>query len=131
MNNKIIKIFLILFLYNQSIHLRANDDTYINSSNITFFENGNKIELAENSKINIEGVNLLIDRGIVDYEEDKIEIFGNFYLYEDLNILSGKNLKGNISLNKITANDVSYIYNDDLKIDSNKLDRNNNLIIFH
>lgn len=130
MNNKIIKIFLILFLYNQSIHLRANDDTYINSSNITFFENGNKIELAENSKINIEGVNLLIDRGIVDYEEDKIEVFGNFYLYEDLNILSGKNLKGNISLNKITANDVSYIYNDDLKIDSNKLDRNNNLIIF-
>ena len=131
MNNKIIKIFLILFLYNQSIHLRANDDTYINSSNITFFENGNKIELAENSKINIEGVNLLIDRGIVDYEEDKIEVFGNFYLYENLNILSGKNLKGNISLNKITANDVSYIYNDDLKIDSNKLDRNNNLIIFH
>lgn len=132
MNNKIIKIFLILFLYNQSIHLRANDDdTYINSSNITFYKNGNKIELAENSKINIEGVNLLIDRGIVDYEEDKIEVFGNFYLYEDLNILSGKNLKGNSSLSKITANDVSYIYNDDLKIDSNKLDRNNNLIIFH
>ena len=131
MNNKIIKIILILFLYNQSILLKANDDTYINSSNITFYENGNKIELAENSKINIEGVNLLIDKGIVDYEEDKIEVFGNFYLYEDLNILSGKNLKGNISLNKITANDVSYIYNDDLKIDSNKLDRNNNLIIFH
>lgn len=131
MNNKIIKIILIFFLYNQSILLRANDDTYINSSNITFYENGNKIELSENSKINIEGVNLLIDRGIVDYEEDKIEVFGNFYLYENLNILSGKNLKGNISLNKITANDVSYIYNDDLKIDSNKLDRNNNLIIFH
>ncbi|MFL2514435.1 MAG: LPS-assembly protein LptD [Alphaproteobacteria bacterium] len=131
MNNKIIKIILIFFLYSQSILLRANDDTYINSSNITFYENGNKIELAENSKINIEGVNLLIDRGIVDYEEDKIEVFGNFYLYENLNILSGKNLKGNVSLNKITANDVSYIYNNDLKIDSNKLDRNNNLIIFH
>lgn len=131
MNNKIIKIILIFFLYSQSILLRANDDTYINSSNITFYENGNKIELAENSKINIEGVNLLIDRGIVDYEEDKIEVFGNFYLYENLNILSGKNLKGNVSLNKITAIDVSYIYNNDLKIDSNKLDRNNNLIIFH
>ena len=48
-------------------------------------------------------------------------VFGNFYLYEELTILSGKNLRGNASLDNFSADSVSYIYNDDLKIDSDKL----------
>ena len=43
--------------------------------------NKNIVELAENSKINVNDTNILVDRGIIDYNKDKIEVFGNFYLY--------------------------------------------------
>jgi len=130
------KIFLLIFSifiisFNQILRLSANDDTYINSSNITYNENENIIELAENSKINFENTNILLDRGIIDYDKDIFEVFGNFYLYENLTILSGQNLKGNTDLNTFTADNVSYIYNDDLKVDSEKLDRDNNLLYFY
>ena len=130
--NKIFSIFLFLiFLFNYVIRLSANDDTYINSSNIIYNEKQNIIELAENSKINYKDTNILIDRGIIDYNKNEIEVFGNFYLYQELNILSGENLKGNTSLDIFTANNVSFIYNDDLKIDSNNIKKENNVVYFY
>ena len=87
---------------------------YISTSNITYNEKTRIVELAENSN-NIENTNILVDRGIIDYNKDTLEVFTNFYLYQELNILSGENLKGNTNLTKFTANDVSYIYNDDMK----------------
>ncbi len=121
---------LIIFLFNQVIKLNANDDTYINSSNIIYNEKENIVELSENSKINYKNTNILIDKGIIDYNKNELEVFGNFYLYEELTILSGENLKGDTSLNTFTANNVSYIYNDNLKIDSDNINRKNNIITF-
>jgi len=131
--NKIFLIItiLIIFLFNQIIRLNANDETYINSSNITYNEKENIIELSENSKINFKNTNILIDKGIIDYNKNEFEVFGNFYLYEELTILSGENLKGDTSLNIFTANNVSYIYNDDLKVDSDNLDRKDNIVKFY
>ena len=77
-------------------------------------EEKNIVELADNTKINIENTNILVDRGVIDYKNDKLEVFGNFYLYQDLNILSGKDLKGNTSINIFSAIDLSYIYINDL-----------------
>ena len=111
--------------------LNAENDTYINTTNIIYNEEKNLVELAENSKINIGNTNILIDRGIIDYEKDKVEVFGNFYLYQDLNILSGKDLVGNTSLNNFSAIDVSYIYNNDLKIDSDSFERSGSIIYFY
>ena len=132
MNKIFISILLIfIILFNQIIKLNANDDTYINSSNITYNEKENIVELSKNSKINFKNTNILIDKGIIDYNKNEFEVFGNFYLYEELTILSGENLKGDTSLNTFTANNVSYIYNDDLKIDSDNIDRKNNIIYFY
>ena len=130
--NKIFIIILIfiIFLFNQIIRLNA-DDTYITSSNITYNEKENIVELAENSKINFNNTNILIDKGIIDYKKNEFEVFGNFYLYEELTILSGQNLSGDASLNNFTADNVSFIYNDDLKIDSENLKRNNNIVYFY
>lgn len=111
--------------------LNANDDTYINSKNITYDEEKNIIELAKNSKININKTNILIDRGIIDYNKNIIEVYGNFFLYEELNMLSGRDLKGNTKLDIFSASDVSYIYNNDLKIDSTKLNREQNIVNFY
>ena len=122
---------LIIFLFNQIIKLNANDDTYINSKNIIYNEKENIVELSENSKINFNTTNLLIDKGIIDYNKNEFEVFGNFYLYEGLNILSGKNLKGNTSLNIFTANNISFLYNDNLKIDADNLSRESNLVYFY
>ena len=132
MNKIFISIFIfIIILFGQIIKLFANNDTYINSSNITYNEKENIVELAENSKINFKNTNILIDKGIIDYNKNEFEVFGNFYLYEELIILSGQNLKGNTSLDIFSANNVNYIYNDDLKIDSDYLNRENNLLYFY
>ena len=124
-------VFIIIFFFKQLISLGADNDTYINTTNITYDEVENIIELAENSKININDTNILVDRGIIDYGNDKVEVFGNFYLYQDLNILSGKNLIGDTKLNNFSAIDVSYIYNNDLKIDSDKSKRSDNIVSFY
>ena len=45
--------------------------------------------------------------------------------------MSGKNLVGDTKLNNFTANEVSYIYNNDLKIDSDKAVRSDGIVIFY
>jgi len=132
MNKIFISIFIFfIILFSQIIKLVANDDTYINSSNITYNPKENIVELAKNSKINYKNTNILIDKGIIDFDKNEFEVFGNFYLYEELTILSGKDLKGNTSLDIFSANNINYIYNNDLKIDSDKLNREDNLLYFN
>ena len=132
MNKLLIVLILVILFFKDTILLNAdNDNTYINTTNIIYDEEKNIVELADNTKINIENTNILVDRGVIDYKNDKLEVFGNFYLYQDLNILSGKDLKGNTSLNNFSAIDVSYLYNNDLKIDSDKLKKTGNVIYFY
>ncbi len=131
--NKFFIIFLIfVFFLRQIVFLNANNnETYINTTNITYDEKKNIVELAENSKINIGNTNILVDKGIIDYNKNEIEVFGNFYLYQETNILSGEDLKGDTKLKNFKANKVSFIYNDDLKIDSDKALRSENDIYFY
>lgn len=130
MNRFLIAILILIFFFRGLISANTQDDTYINTNNITYDEEKNIVELSENSKINIDNTNILIDRGIIDYDNDKLEVFGNFYIYQELNILSGKNLIGNTKLNKFEAFDINYIYNDDLKIDAESAKRIDNNITF-
>ncbi len=130
MSKILIYFFLLIFFLRQIVVLNANN-TYINTSNIIYDDEKNIVELAENSKINIQNTNILVDRGIIDYKNDKFEVFGNFYLYQDMNILSGKDLKGDTSLKNFTANKVSFIYNDELKIDSDSALRSENEVFFY
>ncbi len=123
-------IFCIIFI-KQIIFANTQDDTYINTSNIIYDEKKNIIELYDNSKINIGNTNILVDRGIIDYNKDEVKIFGNFYLYQELNILSGKDLIGDTNLDNFTANEVSYIYNNDLKIDSEEAERKGDIVVFY
>ncbi len=130
--NKILIVFLtIIFFLRQIMILNANNDTYINTTNIIYDENRNIVEVSDNSLININNTNILVDRGIIDYNNDLIEVYGDFYLYQEFNILSGKDLVGNTSLNNFTAFKVSYIYNNDLKIDSDKAQRANDIVYFY
>ena len=124
-------LIVIFYIFGKIFFLNADDNTYINSNNIIYDEKNNIVELSYDSKININNTNLLIDRGVIDYNNDRIEVFGNFYLYENLNILSGNNLKGNLNLTNFNAADVSYVYNNDLKIDSTKINRNENDVFFY
>ncbi len=130
MNKLLISPLIIIFLFTGLISANTQDDTYINTSNIAYDEKNNIVELSEDSKINIDNTNILIDRGIIDYDNNKLEIFGNFYLYQELNILSGKDLIGDTKLNKFTAYDVNYIYNNDLKVDAESAIRLNDTLTF-
>ena len=131
MNKFIICFLIIILMFRQIIYANSDNNTYINSSNIKYDEKNNIVELSKNSKINIDNTNILVDRGIIDYDQDTFQVFGNFYLYQELNILSGKDLNGDTKLINFTANNVSYIYNDDLKIDSDKAKRSDNIIFFY
>ena len=131
MNKFIICILIIIMMFRQIIYANSDNNTYINSSNIKYDEKNNIVELSKNSKINIGNTNILVDRGIIDYNQNTFQVFGNFYLYQELNILSGKDLNGDTRLINFTANNVSYIYNDDLKIDSDKAERSDNIIFFY
>ena len=55
MNKFLISLIVIMFFFKQIILLNADNDlsndTYINTSNITYYEKENIVELAENSKI--------------------------------------------------------------------------------
>tara|TARA_A100001035_G_scaffold279796_1_gene282350 strand:+ start:1143 stop:3287 length:2145 start_codon:yes stop_codon:yes gene_type:complete len=130
--NKLLIFFLIfIFFLRQIMVLSANNDTYINTTNITYDEEKNIVELADDSKININDTNILVDKGIIDYNNDLVEVYGDFYLYQELNILSGKDLVGNTKLTSFEANEVSYIYNNDLKIDSKKVKRSDDIVNFY
>ncbi len=131
MNKFFILIITFIFFIRQILILYADSDTYINTSNITYNEETNVVEFAEGSKINVNDTNILVDRGIIDYDKNTIEIFGNFYLYQELNILSGRDLVGNTGLTNFKANEVSYIYNNDLKIDSDFVERSDDVIYFY
>ena len=131
MNKTLIVFLIFIFFMRQIIFLNANDETYINTTNIIYDEKKNIVELSENSKINIGDTNILVDRGIIDYNKNEIEVFGKFYLYQETNLLSGKDLKGDTKLKNFKANKVSFIYNDELKIDSDNAIRSDNEVFFY
>ena len=131
MNRLFVILLILIFILRQTLVLNANNDTYINTTNIIYDEKKNIVELAENSKINIGNTNILVDRGIIDYNNDTFEVYGNFYLYQDTNILSGKDLKGDTKLKNFNANQVSFIYNNDLKIDSDIASRSESDVYFY
>ena len=130
---KLIKyIFLSIFFYNSLFAFNGiKNSSYINTNNITYNEEDDIIELGENSLININETNILTNKGIIDYKNDSIEIFGNLYIYQDKNIISAEGLSGNINLTTFKTNKVSYIYNNDLKVDSKQMERNDNEIYFY
>ena len=131
MNKFIICFLIIILMFRQIIYANSDNNTYINSNNIKYDEKNNIVELSKDSKINIDNTNILVDRGVIDYNQDTFQVFGNFYLYQEFNILSGKDLNGDTKLINFTANNVSYIYNNDLKIDSDKAVRSDNVIFFY
>ena len=131
MNKTLIVFLIVIFFLRQIIFLNANDETYINTTNIIYDEKKNIIELSDNSKINIGNTNILVDRGIIDYNNNKIEVFGKFYLYQETNLLSGEDLTGDTKLKNFEANNVSFIYNDELKIDSDNATRSENEVFFY
>ena len=130
--NKLL-LFGIFFIFFVKGLILANPkkETYINTSNITYNEEENIVELSESTKINIEDTNIQIDKGLINYNTDEIKVFGNFYLYQDFNILSGKNLNGDTRFNNFKADEISFIYNDDLKIDSDLVEKKGNNLIFY
>ena len=129
------KVFLFLiisiFFLNGLSAINLDDNTYINSKNVTYDENNKILELNNNAYLNINYTNIFIDQGKVYYEKDIVETYCNFHLSQGNNIISGENLKSNISFTSFSASNVSYVYNNDLKIDSKSINRNEEVISFY
>jgi len=125
-------LFLIFFILKNLFAINNSSDiSYINTKNISYNHVDQVIFLGEDSLINLNNSTIKLNTGIIDYKNNKISIEDIFYFYLDSNILSGIKLEGNLDLTQFTANKISYIYNNDLKIDSNKVSRNQNEIFFY
>ena len=81
--NKLL-IFFNLYFFKTNNGLSANNDTYINTTNITYDEEKNIVELADDSKININDTNILVDKGIIDYDNDLVEVYETFIYTKSL-----------------------------------------------
>ena len=121
--------FLISFKsISTEIELNNNKVTYINSKNIFFDNEKNKVILGKDSYINNDEVTIVANGGYIDFKKDNIIIEDKFYILQVNEIFSGKNLKSDTKFINATANDVSYIINKDFKIQSSSLDKKQNQI---
>ena len=80
MNKLLIFGIFFVFFIKGLILANPKKETYINTSNIIYNEEENIVELSESTKINIEDTNVQIDKGLINYKTNEIEVFGNFYL---------------------------------------------------
>ena len=126
-----VNLIIIIFINNVFALSETKDTSYINTDNITYNEIDNTVELGENSLINIGSNNIYLNKGIIDYNNNSIEIYGNLYIYQGLNILSSTDLIGDTQLTNFKTNKVSYIYNDDLKVDSEFMEKMGNEAYFY
>ena len=127
------KLFIIIFFFIHNLFALSNENkiSYINTENISYNESENIVELGDNSYININDTSIYTNKGFLDYKNKRVLLDGNFYLNQDTNILNGTRLDGNFDLTIFETNNVNYIYNNDLKIDSKKLTRNGNKVVFN
>ena len=126
--------YLILVFFITTISLsnetsNNNDEaTYINSKNIFFDNENNKVILGENSYVNNDEVTIVADGGYIDFKNNKIDIESKFYILQLNEIFSGKNLKSDTTFTNATANEISYIINENFKIQSANLVKNDEVI---
>ena len=128
--NKIFSIFILLIV-TYAINSKANqDDIYVNSENIQHDKNSNIIYLAKDSFINYQSVSIRTDEGMIDTDNKKIIINGNFYLDESGDIMKGESLKADLNFNVGTAKNVNYLIQNKIKINSKNLNKKKDVIIF-
>ena len=125
----LILIFFIttITLSNETLNTN-NETTYINSKNIFFDNENNKVTLGENSYVNNDEVTLVADGGYIDFKNNKIDIENKFYILQIDEIFSGENLKSDTTFTNATANEISYIKNKNFKIQSANLEKKDNVI---
>ena len=131
--NRFLFLFIIVVLLIRKLFAlnEANDLSYINTKNIIYDNILNTIEFGEDSSLNFNNSIIQANKGIIDYKNDKIEIFGNFYLYQEDTILSGEDLISDLKLENFKSNKISYIYNNDLKVDSFRLEKEKDKLYFY
>ena len=126
--------YFILFFFISFVSLsneteKINDEmTYINSQNIFFDNENNKVTLGANSYVNNDEVTLVANGGYIDFKNNEIDIKNKFYILQMNEIFSGKNLKSDTSFTNVTAEDINYIINTNFKIQSENMVKYENKI---
>ena len=128
--NKILFIFLLLFVAGKFNAEPITNDIYVNSKNINYDKETNLISLGQNSLINYQSASIRTDEGVIDLGNKRINIEGNFYLNYSEDIMKGNSLNADLNFKEGSAKNVNYIFNKKLKINSENLNKKDNTIIF-
>ena len=129
--NKIIPLLLLLIFTKNLIANKDSEDVYINSKNIFHDKELNLIYLGNDSLINYNDTSIKANSGKIDINNKKINIDGNFYLNYSGDIMKGNFLKADLNFNEGSAKNVNYIFNKNLKIRAESLQKMKNEIIFN
>ena len=84
MNKLFILLIIIIIFFRQTIFLNADNNTYINSTNIVYDEKREIVELAENSKINFDDSNPLETKAVRAAQGPGIQIVFNLFNFTSL-----------------------------------------------
>jgi LPS-assembly protein len=125
--------YLIFILIIIVFQLQANEitnDIYLNSDDVFYNKEENLIYLGKNSLINYQKSSIRTDGGKIDINSKKIFINGIFYLNYSKDIMKGNQLKADLNFKEGSAKNVNYIFDKELKINSEILTKNKKEIIF-
>ena len=73
---------------------------------------------------------IVADGGYIDFKNNKIDIESKFYILQIMKFLS-KNLKSDTTFTNATANEISYIINENFKIQSANLEKDEVINLFN
>ena len=124
-------LILILIVISNNIYAeKITNDIYINSQNIKHDKETNIVILGKNSLINYQTTSIKTDEGIIDLNTKTIIVDGNFYLNYAGDIMKGNLLKADLNFEEGSAQNVNYIFDKSLKINSKYINKKSNKIIF-
>ena len=127
--NKILILIIIIFSGNV-LSKQITNEIYINSDNLNYNKEKNVIIFGKNSLINYQTASIKADDGKIDLNNKTINVDGNFYLNYSGDIMKGNLLKADLNFQKGSAQNVNYIFDKYLKINSEYINKEDNKIYF-
>ena len=128
--NKILFIFVLLIIAGKFNAEQITNEIYVNSKNLKYDKETGTINLGKNSLINYQSTSIKTDEGLIDLEDKKIYIDGNFYLNYTTDIMKGNFLKADLNLKEGSAKNVNYIFNKKIKMNSELLNKTGDTLTF-
>ena len=120
-------VFLIFLLsFEALLAADLSKDIYINSENIFYDKENETIKLGKDSLIDYQNATIGTNNALINNKTKIITIQDKFYINSIGDIMKGEFYQGNLDFTEGEASNINYLYQNQLKINSKSLWKNNN-----